>query len=101
MSATRPGSASAGFKRVRLLDRRGERPRPGELDLDQPRIPVEDLLHRVQVGGEQRPGPAHVTPWALGDPPAPRPGELDGQVDEQRGRPPGDIRPGPTARKLG
>lgn len=95
-----PGVREGQVKRARLLYRRGQRPGAGELDLQQTGVSVEDLFHRVQVGGEHRPGAVHVPARPLRDPPAARPGEFHRKVDEQRGGPTGDVRPRAASRKF-
>jgi hypothetical protein len=46
-------------------------------------VPVSGAGERIEIAGEQVPGPSDVTAVVRGEPPPGR-GDLDGQIDEQR-----------------
>ena len=99
-SATAPGSASAGsWLRASSIGGR-QRPRPADLDLQCAPVAVGDLLQRVQVAGQQGLGPAQVAAGPVGEPPA-LGGELDGQLDQQRRGPAGQVGAGAAAGQFG
>ena len=100
-SATRPGSASAGFSECGCSIVAASVHGPASWILSGPSYPssTSSIASRSEESSDlarrtSRPGP-------LGDPPAARPGEFDGQVDKQRGRPAGDVRSRASVRKLG
>jgi hypothetical protein len=85
---------------ARLLHGRGERPRPGHLDLEGAGIAVGQVFEGVQVLGEQAARTSVVDAGGVGEPPA---GGL--QVGTELGhhgeRTPGHVRDGPAAGDLG
>jgi hypothetical protein len=87
-------------QRARQFKGGGQCPRAAELNLQQSAVPLEDLFHDVQVGGEHGPGPGHVAAGPLGQPPAAR-GDLGRDVDEQASRPADHVGTRPAAGQLG
>ena len=74
-----------------LLDRRGERPGPGQLGLEDPGVVLGPLLDRVEVLRQQRAGPSQVDAGSVGQPP---PGRLEvgTELGDHRQRPAGHVR---------
>jgi hypothetical protein len=93
------GGSGVGQGRVLAagqLDRGGQRPWPAYLDLERSGVAVRDLRQGIEVGGEEPACPAEVTSGPAGEPPAGR-GQLDRQVDEERGGAAGQVGAGPRA----
>ncbi len=95
----RAGIGDRHVHRARQLQRGGQRPGPAQLDLDRPAEAVQHLFQDVQVGGEHGPGPGQVAARPFGQAPAAR-GDLDRDVDQQRGGPAGQVRARPAIGKF-
>ncbi len=85
---------------ARLLDRRRERPRPGDLHLERALVALRQLLRDVEVLSQQRAGAALVDAGRVGEPP---PGRLqvEAELAHQRHRPAGHPGDRPARRQLG
>ena len=85
---------------ARPLDGRGQRPRPGDLDLEGAGVALAVLLDGVEVLGQQRPGPAVVDAGGVGQPP---PGRLQvgAELGDQRQRATGHVGVRAAAGQLG
>jgi hypothetical protein len=82
------------------LEARGQGPGPGRLHLERAGVVAGDIGERIEVAGEELPGPALVDPRARDQPPARR-GEVHREVDQQGRAAADQVRAGPSAGQLG